>query len=293
MSENSKIRISIGKFSFITRLSKRALRLYDEKKLLVAKRDSFNNYRYYETEQIETAFKIKMLSWLGFGLMDIKKLLKEFIKADTITQEFEELFKTKLSDTQIEIQRLKKVKEILQQIIEGKTINEVLLMKTTEPTLKDVPNIRVISKRERGGVQTTLGKILSDIMIQIFRPENRRGQVAIAGAPLVIYHDQDINAKGTEPDIDLQDLDLEVAVPITGKIISKGEFDVKNLDSVKVVSVIHTGPYNELEVAYTNIIKYIEKNSHEIAGPFREVYLNNPQEIPEEEILTEVQIPIK
>ncbi|MDY0247587.1 MAG: MerR family DNA-binding transcriptional regulator, partial [Methanosarcina mazei] len=52
--------IPIGKFSLMTRLSQKALRLYDSKELLVPKvKDSFTGYRYYTVPQIELGMKIK------------------------------------------------------------------------------------------------------------------------------------------------------------------------------------------------------------------------------------------
>ena len=73
MSPDEGIQISIGKFSKITSLSPRALRLYDEKGLLSPKRDRFNNYRFYTSEQIEPGLKIRTLSWMGFGCAEIER----------------------------------------------------------------------------------------------------------------------------------------------------------------------------------------------------------------------------
>jgi DNA-binding transcriptional MerR regulator len=72
---SSDLQISIGKFSQITSLSARALRLYDEKGLLMPKRDRFNNYRYYTADQIETGLKIKTLNWMGFSCAEIDEIL--------------------------------------------------------------------------------------------------------------------------------------------------------------------------------------------------------------------------
>jgi len=181
---------------------------------------------------------------------------------------------------------------ILHDILQGKTINEVVLMKTTEPIIKDIPKIRVISRRERGEFES-FGNIMGEIMGQIYHPDNKRGQVAIAGAPLLIIHEYDFNSSVKDNKKDTHNPDFELAIPITGKVISEGKFDVKYLDPVKVISLIHTGPYNELEGAYLKILKYIENNGYKVAGPYREVYLNNPQEIPENEFLTELQVPIQ
>ncbi len=75
MSPDEGIQISIGKFSQITSLSPRALRLYDEKGLLSPKRDRFNNYRFYTSDQIESGLKIRTLSWMGFSCAEIDEIM--------------------------------------------------------------------------------------------------------------------------------------------------------------------------------------------------------------------------
>jgi len=45
-------------------------------------------------------------------------------------------------------------------------------------------------------------------------------------------------------------------------------------------------------VAYEAIREYMAKEGLKVAGVYREVYLNDPNETPEEELLTEVQVPV-
>ena len=59
-------RIAIGRFSSLTHLSQKALRLYDARDILVPMvKDRFTGYRYYSVSQIETALEIKTLSDLS------------------------------------------------------------------------------------------------------------------------------------------------------------------------------------------------------------------------------------
>jgi DNA-binding transcriptional MerR regulator len=53
--------IPIGRFSLMTCLSQKALRLYDSKGLLVPEvKDSFTGYRYYTVPQIEQGIKVAL-----------------------------------------------------------------------------------------------------------------------------------------------------------------------------------------------------------------------------------------
>jgi DNA-binding transcriptional MerR regulator len=68
--------ISIGEFARRSRLSLKALRLYDERGVLVPARvDQASGYRYYDTAQVDQARLVVMLRQLQFPLAAIKKLL--------------------------------------------------------------------------------------------------------------------------------------------------------------------------------------------------------------------------
>jgi DNA-binding transcriptional MerR regulator len=68
--------ISIGEFARRSRLSLRALRLYDERGVLVPSRvDQASGYRYYDTAQLEDARLVVMLRELQLPLAAVKELL--------------------------------------------------------------------------------------------------------------------------------------------------------------------------------------------------------------------------
>ena len=68
--------VSIGEFARRSRLSVKALRLYDERGVLVPARvDEASGYRYYDVAQLEDARLVAMLRQLDFRLAAIRKLL--------------------------------------------------------------------------------------------------------------------------------------------------------------------------------------------------------------------------
>ena len=68
--------ISIGEFARRSRLSLKALRLYDERGVLVPSRvDQVSGYRYYDTAQLDQARLVVMLRQLQLPLAAIKELL--------------------------------------------------------------------------------------------------------------------------------------------------------------------------------------------------------------------------
>ncbi len=68
--------ISIGEFARRSRLSIKALRLYDELGVLVPARvDQASGYRYYDVAQLEAARLVSMLRQLDLSLAEIRELL--------------------------------------------------------------------------------------------------------------------------------------------------------------------------------------------------------------------------
>lgn len=59
-----------------------------------------------------------------------------------------------------------------------------------------------------------------------------------------------------------------------------------------MASVVHRGSYADLGPAYAAIGSWIQAHGHTVAGPSREIYLNNPGDTAEAELLTEIQWPI-
>jgi DNA-binding transcriptional MerR regulator len=68
--------VSIGEFARRSRLSIKALRLYDKRGVLMPARvDEASGYRYYDVAQLEDAHLVAMLRQLDFRLATIRKLL--------------------------------------------------------------------------------------------------------------------------------------------------------------------------------------------------------------------------
>jgi len=67
--------LSIGEFAAATQLSAKALRLYDEQRLLIPARIEPNGYRYYRSEQVERGRLIRTLREMGLPLSDIGRVV--------------------------------------------------------------------------------------------------------------------------------------------------------------------------------------------------------------------------
>ncbi len=270
--------IPIGRFSTVTRLTRKALRLYDRRGLLVPKaKDSITGYRYYTGDQIQRGVRIKYLSTLGFRLDEIAEYLEAEDACDV--SRVSDLVNSRLRSTEEELLRLRRVASLLN--------NNIELMKETmsEPFVKEVPETRVISKRDKGPIGETIGRLIGELMGVIHMPENQANFVKIVGPFMTLYHDNEYKE---------QDADLEVALPITGKVtLSDPSIEVKNLPRRRVASLVHKGSYETIGPAYAKLYDYVVRSGLELSGPMMDVYLNDPNTVEPDEILTEIQAPIK
>jgi effector-binding domain-containing protein len=104
------------------------------------------------------------------------------------------------------------------------------------------------------------------------------------GAPFLIYHDV----------IDEQtDGSIEICVPVSaGERAPRDGVDWKEIPGGTVATTTHRGPYAEITPAYHTVTGWIHDHGHQMTAPPREIYLNDPQTVTPEDLLTEVQFPI-
>lgn len=273
-------RIPIGRFSLITRLSPKALRLYDERGLLVpATRDIATGYRYYTGSQIATGVSIKELCGLGFSLAEIETILgaKDAGDGDTIRQ----LFSRRQDAIRSEVVRLQQIEARLRE--PGASL-ETMFMSFNEPVVKETLPLRVAGKRGIGKYEEIITVLMEDLCSQIFSEENVKNRLAVTGPFMSIYHDQEYREK---------DATVECAVPVSGKVtLGDPGIEIHTIPGGQCLSLIHKGPYSELHGAWSRIGMYAEEREFTATGPHREIYLNDPCTVPAEELLTELQIPI-
>jgi len=59
-----------------------------------------------------------------------------------------------------------------------------------------------------------------------------------------------------------------------------------------VLSAIHQGSYSQIAPVYAALMEYAEQNDYEVTGAPMELYLTNPMEVAENDLLTEVRLPV-
>ena len=109
------------------------------------------------------------------------------------------------------------------------------------------------------------------------------------GPQLAIYFDEEYTPR---------DVDVAVAVPVNValgmKLPEDSRIQFDDLPGGLMVSLVHTGPWDDFRPAYQAIMKWVEANDYQIAGPNREIHLQGPGSgVPPEEFQMEIQFPIE
>jgi AraC family transcriptional regulator len=93
-------------------------------------------------------------------------------------------------------------------------------------------------------------------------------------------------------DVPPEKLRYEIGASFEGSAKEEGNVQVKIIPEHTVIAAMHKGPYTEVGPVIHGLAEYAVKNGYDIIGPVTEVYLNNPNETDESELLTEVQFPV-
>ena len=60
----------------------------------------------------------------------------------------------------------------------------------------------------------------------------------------------------------------------------------------KMAHIIHYGPNESCELPYLKLIDWIKEKGLRISGPIREVYPNDPREVPPDKIIRKIFVPV-
>ncbi len=112
-------------------------------------------------------------------------------------------------------------------------------------------------------------------------------EIEVIGPPFAIYY---TSPENTAPENMIYDMGIQVTKDTD--LIEKEEINVVDLLEHRVLSIVHNGSYKNLPKSYKEMVEYSIKNNYDIIGFPKEVYFNSPHEVPEEELVTEIQFPV-
>lgn len=260
----------IGRFARAARLSIKSLRNYDESGLLSpAFVDPDTGYRYYRLEQLARAEAIRSLRLVNMPLSDIEATLD--------ADDPEPLLKAHLASLEQQRQDIDLMAAQLQRRIDRR---EYLL--STEVNIKATAAVIALTHR----TDTNYPGIFEDIPAgfeTVIRVLEKAG-VDPVGPPFTRYH--------RVPDADTSG-NIEMCIPVPTVVEAGDGTTIVEIDAHVSASIVHRGSYEDMGRSYNTVAAWIHERGHRIVGPHREVYLNSPADVDEDDLLTEVLFPIE
>jgi effector-binding domain-containing protein len=219
---------------------------------------------------------LAQLSWSKFSLDEMEKFVSDWEQGDP--QRLESLIQSKIKMIEEEARHLTSVREFLSKFVDS----EKKAIHSQRIVFKEVPEIRVLSKRMLGTYSETIGMLINEIFRHIYS-QPQQELIRVSGPVIFISHDSEYMET---------DADIEIDVPITGPIKGTDSIELKKLEGYKMATIVHTGSYDNLGSTYQMIYDYLQENNYQIIAPSREIYLNSPENQPPAQLLTEIQFPI-
>ncbi len=271
--------LRISDFAQLSRVSPKALRLYDRMGLLKPIQvDSLNGYRYYSASQLPRLNRILVFKELGFSLEEISKLLNDNIS----TKEIRGMLLLKHSEIQQRVladkMRLARVETRLQELeIEGKMPNYEVILKPVSSQLV-AATVGVIPNYDECGA--IFDRMFEEAFSYVFSQGIKQ-----VGSGISIYHDTKLRDRY---------IPVEAAAPIYEKIPNSENVWVYELPGIEEMAcVVHHGAFSSLGKAYNALLEWVEKNGYQIVGSTREIYLEYEKDGDESKYVTEIQVPVE
>ncbi len=108
------------------------------------------------------------------------------------------------------------------------------------------------------------------------------------GPPHAVYLTPPTDESGREPEWELWSPIAE-----TSDVAPDDEgIGVKHVPPHTVASTMYRGPYDAIEPAYRELMAWIAQEGYALVGPPEEIYLSDPDDVPPEQYLTEIRMPV-
>lgn len=263
--------IPIGRFAQITRLTIKALHIYDAIGLLPPVMvDPDSGYRYYSITQLPMARRIRLLRSIDMPLDAIYAVLQAPTPAamDALLHEHQQ----RIADR---IARDQQALHLLQQLIDHQNDDLAFTVQ-----VKQLPAQLVAGIRIRAAPADEL-QMIPALIDELNTVTTQHGVRCDADPPLRISHEYSEELS-----------DSEIAVPISQCIPDTERITCRELPACSVAWVMHVGPHADLWAVYWAILVWLQEHNYEQAGPPREVYWMHPTSRRALSYRTEVQWPV-
>lgn len=157
--------LSIGEFGKATGLTIKALRIYEEKGILIPHTRSESRYRVYTAEQTAIAQQVVQFKRLGFSLEQIKLLLQE-----TDGRSLQEILERRLQESRVAVHVLVNQIESLETILTSLKLGQELSEHERSQIMNNVLEVSVNNLKRKGIVdQNSIAQVSEEV--SLYSPE--------------------------------------------------------------------------------------------------------------------------
>ncbi len=263
-------RVTIGEFSTMTRLSRKALRHYHDLGLLEpAEIDPVNGYRYYDTDQLGPARLIRRLRDLEMPVPDLKAYLAAGEQAARNA-----IVVTHLNRMQAQLQQTQDAVAALQE-----------LLATPAPPLIEVRSLQAtaaIAISENVALNSLVAW-WSEAMRELDNTLRGASRIATSPSPGALFeHALFADEYGA----------ATVWIPITNSVSVSGRVRAVEIPGGSFAVATHRGPDARIDETYAALGCYVAEHGIAAQGPVRERYLHGALD-DDAPLITEIAWPIR
>ena len=139
-------------------------------------------------------------------------------------------------------------------------------------------------------------KAKSCLSIRTQTPVQNLPAILSKGYGDIYMHIKSLDLQPTAPpfaiyyNMDMQNLDIEFGFPVDQQAFGQNHILASHTPSGVAATCIYTGPYSDIEPAYNALYKWIKDNGYVTSGVAYEIYLNDPDKTPPQELKTQIAL---
>ena len=120
--------------------------------------------------------------------------------------------------------------------------------------------------------------------------------IEMGGAPYTLYQDIDWAQAGQSKWLSAfirmftQKWKMEIGVPVAVETAGEGEVVSALIPAGRYLKTLHRGPYSKVSEAYDRLMAHARSNNIRLGPYCLELYLNDPQTVPKQQLETEVLV---
>ena len=262
-------RVTIGEFSTMTRLSRKALRLYHDLGLLEpAEVDPVTGYRYYDTTQVELARVIRRFRELDMPVPELKSYV-----AAADEQARRVILVAHLERMESQLLETREAVAALRELIAPDDLRTRIAVRE-EPTMAAVVITQTVRLDDIVTWWNGATRELDDAL---------RAAGVVAKGPLGGLYDHALFAD--------EEGEATVWLPLDGTVAESGRIAMTQIAGGAFAVAVHDGPDARIDETYAALGTYVAGRGIGRPGPLREHYLAGVLDDPRP-LVTEVAWPI-